>query len=216
MASGISAAWRMRATWRASRPVPCSICWRHDVPSATISVFGRGAHRRQQRQFRHLHRHLVGFGLIAEGARHAAAARLHRLDLEPGHQPQRLFHRPHGVERLLVAMAMQQGLARRGAQTQATAARRRPRPPGTPRTACARPATVCAAPPGSMTGIRRASPRGSSARGRRSRCRARHGAGRRRAAGGPHGAPPRRGRRPGTCARSTSGRSPAGLGSITR
>src|SRR6478609_5653906 len=65
------------------------------------------AYRREQRQFAHGERDVDGRGAIAEGAGHAAAARLDRPDLEPGHRPQGLLDRAHRVEGLLVAMAVQ-------------------------------------------------------------------------------------------------------------
>ena len=52
-------------------------------------ILRRLAHRRQQRQLAHLERHVDGVGAVAEGAGHAAAARLDRLDRKPRHELQR-------------------------------------------------------------------------------------------------------------------------------
>ena len=76
-----------RTTCTASRAplprVPSAIWCRQLVPSATISVSGvRRAHGRQQRELRHAHRDVVVRGVVAEAARHAAAARLDQLDRE--------------------------------------------------------------------------------------------------------------------------------------
>src|SRR5438067_2097321 len=65
-------------------------------------------HRGQQAQFGHLHRHLGVLGLVTEASRHATATRLHRLHLQAGHHSQHLLHRRHPVERLLVAMSVEQ------------------------------------------------------------------------------------------------------------
>src|SRR5690606_25639634 len=68
----------------------------------------RGAHRRQQCRFAHLHRHVVVLGLVAERAGHAAATRLDRLDLQRRNQPEHRADRRDSVERLLVAMPVNQ------------------------------------------------------------------------------------------------------------
>ena len=79
------------------------------MPSATHERIGLGlAHRRQQRQLRHLERHVDGVGAVAEGAGHAAAARLHGLDRELRHQREHRLDRAHGAEGFLVAVAVQQ------------------------------------------------------------------------------------------------------------
>ena len=46
-------------------------------------------------------------GFVAEAARHAAAAGLHRLHVKSGHEAQNLLHRRHRIERLLVTVPMQ-------------------------------------------------------------------------------------------------------------
>ena len=56
------------------------------------------AHRRQQRQFGHLDRGLIGVGAVAEGAGHAAAAGLDDLDLQIGDQAQHLLDRLERAE----------------------------------------------------------------------------------------------------------------------
>src|SRR5260370_24628160 len=71
----------------------------------------RAPHRRQQRQFGHLDGGLIGVGAIAEGARHAATARLDGFDIQIGHQPQHLLDRFERAEGFLVAVAVHQGLA---------------------------------------------------------------------------------------------------------
>jgi hypothetical protein len=68
----------------------------------------RLAHRRQQRKFRHSHRHVVVRGLKAERACHSAAARLDHLDGEPGDELQHGLRRRDRIERLLMAVAVQQ------------------------------------------------------------------------------------------------------------
>ena len=104
--------------------VPSAIWCRQLVPSATISVSGRGrAHGRQQRQLRHPQRDVVVRRLVAEAAGHAAAARLDHVDGEARNETQHLAHRAHRVERLLVAMAVQQR-ARLRAAARAASARR--------------------------------------------------------------------------------------------
>src|SRR5215831_10116140 len=55
------------------------------------------------------------FGLIAEGAGHAAAGAVERLDGDAGHSFERGDAGAHGVERFLVAVAVQQHLGRRTA-----------------------------------------------------------------------------------------------------
>ena len=84
-----------RATCNASRPVPSRICWRHEVPSATMMRVGvRLAHGRQQRELAHRQRDVDRVGAVAEAAGHAAAARLDGLDVrgrEPA--PARARHR---------------------------------------------------------------------------------------------------------------------------
>src|SRR5579883_1380972 len=73
---------------------------------------GRGlAHLGQHAEFADLHRDFVMLGLVAEGSCHAAAGALEALDLEPGHEAKRGDARADEVERLLMAMAVQHGLA---------------------------------------------------------------------------------------------------------
>src|SRR5580658_9561384 len=74
---------------------------------------GSGAHSGQDAELADAERHVVMFGLVAEGAGHAAAGRLEGLDLEAGDELQRGDARAQRVESLLVAMAVQQRLARR-------------------------------------------------------------------------------------------------------
>ena len=47
-------------------------------------------------------------GFVAEAAGHAAAARFDRAHLEPRHHAEHLLYRRHGIERFLMAMAVQQ------------------------------------------------------------------------------------------------------------
>ncbi len=68
---------------------------------------GACADRRQQRQLAHGERHFDRVGVVAERAGHAAAARLDRLDLKIGNEPQRRLDRRHRVEGFLMAMAVQ-------------------------------------------------------------------------------------------------------------
>ena len=74
------------------------------------------AHRRQQRELGHRHRDLEMFGLVAEGAGHAAAARLDGLDLEVGDARQQRRYGREGAVRLLVAVAVDQRLRGHGPQ----------------------------------------------------------------------------------------------------
>ena len=83
------------------------------------------AHRRQQRELRHLERHIDRVGAIAEGAGHAAAARLHGLDRELRDEPEHRFRRAHGPERFLVAMAVQERALGHRLERQVERARRR-------------------------------------------------------------------------------------------
>src|SRR5258706_1551153 len=78
----------------------------------------RAPHGRQQRQFGHLHRGLIGVGAIAEGARHAATARLDGFDIQIGNQPQHLLDRFERTEGFLLAVAVHQSLAGDGAERQ--------------------------------------------------------------------------------------------------
>src|SRR5712671_4220615 len=66
----------------------------------------RAPHGRQQRQFGHLHRGLIGVGAIAEGARHAATARLDDFDIQIGNEPKHLLDRCERTEGFLVAVAV--------------------------------------------------------------------------------------------------------------
>src|SRR3546814_6792830 len=52
-------------------------------------------------------------GLEAEGARHAAAARIHHVHLEVRHQPQQVGGRLEQTEALLVTMSVHQRAVRR-------------------------------------------------------------------------------------------------------
>ena len=114
-----------RAAAPPSLPRARSAIWcRQLVPSATISVSGAGgAHRRQQRELRHPHRHVVVRGLVAEAAGHAAAARFDHLDREArARAPARACVGRHRIERLLMAVPVQQrALLRQRAQARAPA-----------------------------------------------------------------------------------------------
>ena len=66
------------------------------------------AHRGQQRELAHRHRDVDRVGAVAERAGHAAAARLHGLDLQVRDQLEDALDRAHHAERLLVAMAVHQ------------------------------------------------------------------------------------------------------------
>ena len=72
-------------------------------------VVGRLAYGGQQRQLAHGARHLDRIGVVAEGAGHAAAARLDFLDLKAGNEFQRRLDRRHRIEGFLMAMAVQEG-----------------------------------------------------------------------------------------------------------
>ena len=52
--------------------------------------------------------------LITEGAGHSAARRFDRLDAQSGDQAEHFFHRGHGAESFLMAVAMQQCAPGRG------------------------------------------------------------------------------------------------------
>jgi hypothetical protein len=86
-----------------------------DLMAATRTVgdheiVGSGlAQGREQRQLGHGQGHVDGLGAVAEGAGHAAAARLDRADIETGHRTQDRLHRTHGGEGFLVAMAVEMG-----------------------------------------------------------------------------------------------------------
>lgn len=64
----------------------------------------RGAHRRQQRKFRHLQRGIVMLGFEPEAARHAAAARRDDAVGETGNSFQRFARRLHHAKRSLMAL----------------------------------------------------------------------------------------------------------------
>src|SRR5712671_6804596 len=70
----------------------------------------RAPHGRQQRQFGHLHRGLIGVGAVAEGAGHAATARLDGFDIQIRNQPKHLLDRFERAERFLMAVAVHQCL----------------------------------------------------------------------------------------------------------
>ena len=80
-------------------PAPSLIWCRQEVPSATIERGAAGpAHRRQQRQFGHFDRGLIGVGAIAERAGHAAATGLDGFDVKTGNEPKHLFDRLERAE----------------------------------------------------------------------------------------------------------------------
>ena len=83
------------------------------------------ADRGQQRQLAHRQRHVDGVGGVAEASGHAATARLDRFDLQIGDEPEHGFDRAEGVERLLMAMAVDQGAASDFLQRQIEPALRR-------------------------------------------------------------------------------------------
>ena len=56
--------------------------------------------------------------VIAERARHAAAARIERFDGKLGNEPECSFDRPHRVECLLMAVAVQKDFLRQRPQRQ--------------------------------------------------------------------------------------------------
>src|SRR5437667_3805244 len=70
---------------------------------------GRGAHGRQHGELADSHRHFVVLGLVAERAGHAAARGIEGLDVETGYQAQGSLHGAYRVERLLMAMAVDEG-----------------------------------------------------------------------------------------------------------
>ncbi len=72
---------------------------------------GRRPHRRQQAQLPHAQGHVGGFRLVAEGAGHAAAARLDRVHRQVRDEPNDPLHRRQRAEALLVAVAVQHRLA---------------------------------------------------------------------------------------------------------
>ena len=94
---------------RASRPVTVG-----DLVAATGAAGGeegggrRRAHFRQNAKFADLQRHFMVFGLVAEGASHAAAGRIEGLDRQIGDQLQCLDRGADSGKGLLVAMAVQQ------------------------------------------------------------------------------------------------------------
>src|SRR5437773_1855406 len=95
--------------WFSARPRP-----RGQVSALFLIGYGmfRISHCGQKAQLGHLHRDRVVLGLVAEAACHAAAARFDRLDPQLRDQLQHPHHRGHGVERFLMAMAVQQRLFR--------------------------------------------------------------------------------------------------------
>ena len=73
----------------------------HEVVGA---CFAQG---REQEQLGHGQRHVDGLGAVAEGPRHAAAARLDYPDIEARHRAQHRLHGPHGGKSLLMAVTVQ-------------------------------------------------------------------------------------------------------------
>ena len=72
---------RKTSGWSAVRPARSRICVRHDVPVArTAASGGLAPHRRQQRALGDRHARRVVLGLVAEDARHAAAAGVEHLE----------------------------------------------------------------------------------------------------------------------------------------
>ena len=112
-AESASANSSTRATCSASR------CLRHDLMAAARAVghdqVARPALRTagSSESSAICHRHVDRLRAIAEGARHAAAARLDRPDLEARDRAQRRLDGAHRGKGLLVAMAVQMSDARR-------------------------------------------------------------------------------------------------------
>ncbi len=165
----------------------------------------RRAHGRQQRQLGHPDRHVVVRGVVAEAARHPAAARLDQLDGETRDEAQ------HRLASRSPRRTPSDGSARAAARASAAArraeargARRDARAPGTPRSGTRCPRGAARHRPGPSPGTRPAATAGTTARARRSRRRARHAAAARRRRGALRSSPRRRGRR-----RDRSGRSTA-------
>src|SRR5712664_996671 len=80
--------------------------------------FIRLPHRWQQGEFGHVDRGLVGVGAVAEGAGHAATARLDRFDAQTGNEAQHLLDRFERAERFLMAVAVYQRFRSDGAEWQ--------------------------------------------------------------------------------------------------
>ena len=76
------------------------------------------AHRGKQAQLRHLHRHIIMAGVIAETAGHAASGGLDQFRLGIRDQFQHLQDRRHRPECLLMTMAVQQDGRRRRLERQ--------------------------------------------------------------------------------------------------
>src|SRR5712671_2872294 len=72
----------------------------------------------QQREFGHVDRSLIGICAVAEGAGHAATARLDGFDIQIGNEPKHLLDRFERTERFLVAVAVHQSLVGDGAERQ--------------------------------------------------------------------------------------------------
>ncbi len=97
----------------ARRPVACAICSRQLNPSETMQrLRGRLPHGRQQHSFAHRLRNRVFLLLESKRAGHSAAARIRRLEIH-AHLPQQRLFVTHLHERFLMAVAVQQHLARK-------------------------------------------------------------------------------------------------------
>ena len=108
-----SASHRTSAGCLARRPARCWICWRQEMPGATTSVRRRRRlHGRRQPPVAERDRDVVVLALEAERAGHAAAAGVDLAHLVA--RPRQRVHRRRGAhDGLLVAVAVQQRLARR-------------------------------------------------------------------------------------------------------
>src|SRR4030095_4654827 len=68
----------------------------------------RPADRGKQRQFAHFSRNIDSTDIVAEAARHPTAARFHGFDRKLRDQAKDAFDLVHGIERLLMTMAVEE------------------------------------------------------------------------------------------------------------
>ena len=95
------------AACTAFRAAPSAICARQLVPSATMRVSAAAPRTVGRRgELAHRHRRLEVLLVVPEGARHAAAARLDRLDLDARDALKHLERGAGAPERLLVTVAV--------------------------------------------------------------------------------------------------------------
>ena len=175
---GYNCAASSTAACTASRCAPSWIWWRQLVPSATTIAPGVLAHGRQQAQLGHLHRHVVVAGLVAEAARHAAAAAFDQLGLHAGNQLEDFDDRRHRARKPSGGSGRAEARAcPADAASCAAPPAGRPasRAPGIPRTAGPARPPPARVRPGPWTASRRAASTGRTAPGRRWRCPFREG-----------------------------------------